>query len=257
LAQPTQPASQSATTGRGQMWPQQGAGHFNALQFMVEQVMAGNATAKVVQVKSVTGGGLSTPPRVSVQIMVNQYDGSGNSTPHGIINNVPVMRLQGGSNAVIIDPVVGDIGIMVCADRDISAVKATAKVSNAGSFRRFDPADGLYIGGVLNAAPLQYVWFTGDDGVKVADKNGNTVLMHDEGITLTDAQGSTVKMDGEGITLTPAVGKVKVVGDMQVTGQLTGSTDSGAVGLATHTHQQPNDSHGDTEEPTDPPTPGT
>jgi len=58
------------------------------------------------------------PPIVSVQPLVNQVDGQGNPTQHGIINGVPVFRLQGGANAIIADPVAGDIGLLATASRD-------------------------------------------------------------------------------------------------------------------------------------------
>lgn len=54
----------------------------------------------------------------------------------------------------------GDIGIAVVASRDISSAKATKAAAAPGSRRRFDLADSLYIGGVLNDAPTQYVRFS-------------------------------------------------------------------------------------------------
>ncbi len=63
------------------------------------------------------GGGVGAPPTVDVQPLTNQTDGQGNQTPHGIIYNIPATRTQGGGNAVINDPVVGDVGFMSVADR--------------------------------------------------------------------------------------------------------------------------------------------
>ncbi|HUW47048.1 MAG TPA: phage tail protein, partial [Dehalococcoidia bacterium] len=54
---------------------------------------------------------------------------------------------------------VGDVGVTVFADRDITAVKNTAKQANPNSNRRFDVADGLYLGGMLNGIPSQYIQF--------------------------------------------------------------------------------------------------
>lgn len=89
--------------------------------------------------------------------MVHQIDGDGNSTPHGIIHNVPYQRLQGGVCAVIIDPVVGDIGKALFASRDISSVKATRAPSPPQSRRRNDWADAVYLPGILNNAPEIYI----------------------------------------------------------------------------------------------------
>ena len=108
---------------------------FNTLSFLVNQVISGKWTVTLGLVKSVMGGGIAAPPLVSVQPMVNQTDGQGNPTPHGIINNVPAFRLQGGTGAIIADPVVGDIGLLACAMSDISAVKQTNAPANPGSFQ--------------------------------------------------------------------------------------------------------------------------
>ena len=135
---------------------------FNALSFMIRMLTGNMATATLVQVKSVTVAvDGSATGRVSVQPMVNQIDGEGNATPHGIIYDLPYFRLQGGANAVIMDPAIGDIGMAVFASRDLSAVKNTRAVANPGSRRRFDMADGLYMGGFLNGAATQYIDFTG------------------------------------------------------------------------------------------------
>lgn len=134
----------------------------NALQFLFQQLMMGNWTAALVQVVSVTNAGALAPVGFcDVNPMVHQIDGDGtNATPHGVINNIPYFRYQGGANAVILDPQVGDIGIMVCASRDISAVKVSREPNIPGSYRQFDPSDGLYIGGFLNGVPTQYVRFS-------------------------------------------------------------------------------------------------
>ena len=137
-----------------------GGSPFNAVAFLVDQMIAGKAWCMVVQVKGSSGsGGVSPVGTVDVQPMVDQVDGFGNKVPHGTIYQLPFFRLQGGMNAIIIDPAVGDIGIAVFAQRDISVVKATRAVAGPGSARQNDWADGLYLGGVLNGAPSQYVRF--------------------------------------------------------------------------------------------------
>jgi phage baseplate assembly protein gpV len=134
---------------------------YNENLFLIHQVLAAVSTAKLVRVEAVTNAGdLSPVGFVDVMPLVNQVDGDDNAVPHGVVHNIPYFRLQGGSNAVILDPQVGDIGACIFADRDISAVKNAKDVANPGSKRRFDMADGLYIGGYLNAVPQQYVRFS-------------------------------------------------------------------------------------------------
>lgn len=151
----------------GSATPTAGASDYSALMFVLRQFMANVRTATLVQVTAVSNdGGVSPVGNVSVRPLVGQVDGDGNVTPHGVIHGIPYFRLQGGTNAVILDPVVGDIGLAVFADRDISAVVASGKPSPPGSLRRNHFSDGLYIGGFLNGTPVQYVQFT-DSGITV------------------------------------------------------------------------------------------
>lgn len=149
---------------QGQATPYAEPNLVNALDYMIRQVVAGKAFACLVQVKSVTGGGIGAPARVSVQPMVGQIDGSGNIIPHGEIFDIPAFRYQAGNAAVIIDPVVGDKGAAIICDRDTSNVKATGAPAGPGSFRQNDYADGCYFGEFLGATPENYVWIkqTGD-----------------------------------------------------------------------------------------------
>jgi hypothetical protein len=144
----------------GQAWQQTRGSDFNALDFVIRQIIAGKAFTSIVQVKSVTAGGTSYPSIVSVQPMVNQVDGFGNSQAHGTIYNIPCFRLQSGLGAVILDPIVGDIGVAIMCDRDISNVKATKEVSNPGTFRHHSWSDGIYFGSVLGGPVSQYVQIT-------------------------------------------------------------------------------------------------
>lgn len=183
----------------GTQGPESRANEFNAVEFVITQLLNKRNYTTLVQVMAVRSAGEVAPVGfVDVQIMLNQIDAAGNSMPHGIVNNVPYFRLQGGANAVIIDPKVGDIGMATFADRDISSVKANRAISNPGSKRRADIADGLYTGGFLNAAPTQYVRFT-DSGIEVVSPTNVKVhaptvdIIGDERITL---QSASIVLDG-------------------------------------------------------------
>ena len=65
------------------------------------------------------------------------------------------------------DPVAGDIGMACFASRDISKVKATKGRANPGSKRAYNFSDAMYIGGMLNGTPTQYVQFNAD-GITLA-----------------------------------------------------------------------------------------
>ncbi|CCE07329.1 conserved hypothetical protein [Bradyrhizobium sp. STM 3843] len=191
---------------------------FNAMSFIAKQILAGAWTVTLAQVKSVTNAGEAKDTgTVSLQPLVNQLDGQGNATPHGTISNALYFRYAGGNGAVICDPVVGDIGIMLSASSDISSVKANKSQANPGSSRKFDPADAIYLGAVLSAAPTQYITFT-STGLKAADKNGNVLEFKNGGIFV--------------------IGNMTVQGDIHASGTITGDTDVVAAGISgkNHTH---------------------
>ncbi|MFT8720032.1 baseplate assembly protein [Acetobacter sp.] len=147
--------------------PEDSNNHFAALSAIVATALSRVSGSTLVQVKSVKGEGLNPVGFVDVQIMVHQQDGNGVTYPHGVIHNIPYIRLQGGSRAFICDPQPGDIGVMLVCERDISGVKKNRSASGPGSFRQNDYADGIYIGGPLNAAPTEYCgWIDGDFHVK-------------------------------------------------------------------------------------------
>jgi len=143
------------------------ASDLDATSFLVSQIINRIATTALVRVTAVSAAGEVSPVGLlDCQPMVHQIDGHGVGVPHGIINNVPYFRLQGGANAVILDPQVGDIGIAVFASRDSSSVKSGKVPGVPNSRRRYDWADALYIGGVLNGMPVQFVRFSAD-GIEI------------------------------------------------------------------------------------------
>lgn len=173
--------------GYGQQQPSDSNSHFNAVAFLVRQMTARMMTMKLVQIVDVhSNGAVAAAGTVDVLPLVSQIDGNGNVSQQGTVFGIPWYRLQGGKNAVICDPQKGDIGYVDVSDRDISAVKTNRKASAPGSFRRFDIADGVYVGGLLNDAPDQYLVFT-DTGIKLADKNGNVIEMKSGSIAFTTA----------------------------------------------------------------------
>jgi hypothetical protein len=127
-----------------------------------------------VKIVSVTNsGGVSPIGYVDVQPLVGAMDGAGVVWPHGVIHNVPYMRIQGGANAIILDPQVGDIGIASVCDRDISAVKAAKDSAPPGSSRKHDFSDMVYLMTIIAEAPTQYMRFYegGIDIVSPGDVN--------------------------------------------------------------------------------------
>jgi len=144
----------------GNRTPSDNASDIGRMGFIIRSALSGVRTSMPVRVMAVTNnGGVSAIGSVDVQPLVSAVDGSGQTWPHGTIYNVPYLRVQGGANAVILDPQVGDIGIATVCDRDISMVKNAKTVSAPGSTRKHDMSDMVYLMTIIGAAPTQYVQF--------------------------------------------------------------------------------------------------
>ncbi|WP_175784658.1 oxidoreductase [Burkholderia ambifaria] len=207
---------------RGSANPTSGSSPFNEQSFLIWQILRTIAGARLVEVKAVTNAGSVSPVGfVDVLPLVNQLDGSDNAMPHGVIHNLPYFRLQGGSNAVIIDPQVGDIGVAIIEDRDISSVKVNRGTANPGSKRIFDMADGLYLGGFLNGAPNQYVQFS-SAGISVVSPT--KVTLQAPLIEVDASTSFTVNSPQSGFS-----GTVIVQGLLSWLAGMTGSTVSGVA----------------------------
>jgi len=137
--------------------PTSAATEYQALQFLILQRLLRVQTATLVKVQAVHGGGLAPVGEVDVLPLVDQVDGAGNAIPHVTLYGRPYLRVQGGANAIILDPQVGDLGLMVFGSRDLSSVIASQQHGPPASSRIFNYADGLYVGGMLNAAPTSYL----------------------------------------------------------------------------------------------------
>jgi hypothetical protein len=233
----------------GRLNPQALRGDYNAQHFMVQALLSRIQTATLVKIVSCTrSGAVDDVGFVDVLPLVNAIDGQGNSVPHTTIHTLPYFRLQGGANAIIIDPQPGDIGIAVFASRDISKVKTTKKQANPGSYRQYSWMDGLYLGGVLNGVPSQFVEFSAagirvHSPIKIAmdapeiDMTAPVIKMDaTTSVTMTTPtftiNGNT-NMNG---TLTQAAGSsggtCTMVGPLHVTNDVT----AGSISLKGHTH---------------------
>lgn len=207
----------TATTARPLQEPTSAATDFQQLQFFVLQRLARIKTCTVVKVQAVH------PPlgvlvgKVDVLPLVGQVDGAGNVIPHKTLFRRPYLRVQGGTNAIIMDPAVGDIGVMVFAARDISSAVASGALSPPASGRTYSYADGLYLLSLASGTPTQKIDFTG----------GNIAITTPHQLTISAAGG--VNINGAQISaageVTDALGKV--LGTHEHGGVTTGTGTSG------------------------------
>lgn len=204
---------------RGYQEPNTQGTDFNAQTFLIWQALSKISTAKLVRVQSVTNdGGLAPVGFVDILPLVNQIDGAGNSVPHGTISHCSYFRLQGGTNAVILDPQVGDIGIAVFADRDTSSATANQGAANPGSRRILDYSDGLYIGLCLGGTPAQYVQFNAD-GISMVSPTKITLQVGDSSIVV---DGVSITQTTETATTTATVSIASVAPEVTTTAPIIG-----------------------------------
>jgi hypothetical protein len=185
----------------------------SSIAFMIAQQLRAVSTATICKVMKCTNKGeVKAIGRVDVLPLVDLQDGIGQTSHHVNVQNVPYLRMQGGSKAIIMDPKPGDLALVVFADRDVSAVKKNKKQSPPGSKRRFNMADGMYVGTLLADAPTSYVQFEDDGTINISPDNGTTVVK-------VKANDIKLFINNDLVELTP--GKCLIVaggGEMQVDG---------------------------------------
>jgi phage baseplate assembly protein gpV len=238
------PSSDASGIPSGQFRSQSPWGEFNNVAFVVQQALGKMQTATLVRIESCTNsGGVSPVGYVNVTPLINQLDGQGNPTPHVTIYSLPYLRLQGGANGIILDPEPGDIGVAVFASRDISQVKTTKKQGNPGSWRQYNFADGMYLGGMLNGTPTQYVQFS-TTGIRI---HSPTQVNIDAPDVLIEAQTVTIDASTSVTVTTPTFtvngatvlnGTLSQAGGGAATfsGSMTVDGDVTAEGTSVHTH---------------------
>lgn len=218
-----------------------------AQQFIILKLLRSVHTCTLVKVLAVrpTAGMVGF---VDVQPLILETDTAGVVIPQSPIFNVPYTRYQGGPSAVILDPAVGDNGLAIFAERDITNIKKTQQAGPAATDRVHSSADGLYIGGVLNADPTQWVKFLpGAAGIDV----------HTPG-TLTGSAGSGLTLNVTGNATITATGSA-VIQAASIVLKSTGAALHNLLNTlfsnwaATHTHSGVTTGSGTSGAPTTPP----
>ncbi len=210
----------------GQSNPFSDASEYNALDFIIARATEKMQTVSVGQVIAVNTGAQT----VDVQILVNLVTGANTPVEHEVIANRPYYRMQGGGNAIICDPVVGDIGVVVFASRDITGVVAAKGAANPSSNRRFSWSDGIYFGGILNGAPTQYMQFlAAGGGINIVSPG--TVAIQAPATTVS----GTLNVTGN-TTLNATlhvVGNTQIDGALNVNGAITSGVEVSAPIIST------------------------
>lgn len=206
-----------------------------AFRYQFENCIRNMYAALPVQVVSVQAAGLAPVGFVDLQPLTQQVTIDGNMVSLPAVFNAPYFRLQGGTNAIIIDPAVGDIGIAVFSSRDTSGVKRERGKAATASLRMFSLSDGMYIGGILNAKPEQYIQF---DGSGIAVYSPTAINLTAPTVTINAAQQTTV--DTPLLVITGQMTQTGAKGSgAQTSGGLTntgGTISSNGIVLESHVH---------------------
>lgn len=148
----------------------------NQLEFIVKNITRGMSTSIPVLITAVQAGDTNAAGYVDARPLVAQIDAWGNSLPMAVIHHLPYFRLQSGRAAVVLDPVVGDIGLAVFAQSDCSNLKQGAtQTVQPNSWRRFDQADGFYVGGFLNKSVDTFVRLAQDGSITIKAPGNVTI----------------------------------------------------------------------------------
>lgn len=213
-----------------------GSSPFNVFDFFVKNIIKAMVnTALPVKVMTVYPGGTGKSGYVDVQPLIQSYDGFGNVIPSQTIFKLPYSRIQGGVAALIIDPVVGDIGLAVFAQQDCTNLGNSPQ--KPLTKRSFSIADGFYIGGFLNQTPSIYLELT--------QENVANLICPKE----LNIKSSAVKIEADSVEIDAPItkingnisaggalgGKAEFNGNMEVTQDVT----AGGVSLKSHTHTCP------------------
>lgn len=157
--------------------------------FNFNQLLNSKSFVKVVIVNSVSDDGKT----VAVTPLVKKVDAIGTPIDNSTVYGIPVAVHQGGKNAVLNPPAVGDIGLILVSDNDISAVKSSKSASLATTKRTHNLSDGVYLMSILGGDPSQYIKFN-ESGIEIkstGDVNINGLKISPSG-TLTLVDGSVV-----------------------------------------------------------------
>jgi hypothetical protein len=235
----------SGDFGYGQVGPNELSHDLNGIYYICRSLVDRLDTMKLVQVVAVHIGSGSPPSAGTVDVLplVSQIDGNGYPVKHGTVYGLPYYRMQGGPWAVICDPAANDIGYVICADRDSSLVVKNGGQQNPGSRRRYNIADGVYVGGVLNAVPKATVWLKPDGTFNITDQNNNSVVSTSSGLNLGVGGTIVVAITSSGVVVT---GTLSASGDITSSG---GNVIAGSIDLQTHTHSGVTTGGGETGPP--------
>lgn len=193
---------------------------FNSLITNVNTAMP----CKVVAIEKQEQRGVNIVGFVDIQLMIEQTNGQKKGNETAIICNVPYIRIQGGTNAVIIDPEINDLGVAIFASRDITNFKEARRQTPPATWRKFSISDAIYIGGIRNQKPVQYIHFR-NDGIEIYSPKRvhittPTVLIDSDNTTINTSENTTINANNATIN-TSAKTTINANGGCEINAETT------------------------------------
>ena len=214
---------------------------YNASEFQIQQALRKINTAEPVRVTGVNPGKVGKAGTVTVQPIVNLVTGTGEGMAQSALFSLPYLRIQGGENAVIVDPKPGDVGLAVYAMRDTEQMKqGDGAECNPGSARCYSKGDGFYLGGFLNKTPKRYIWVE-DDGITMDDGEGGKLELKGGKLTISAPNGIETTSSVEthntpALTMGSGGATATMNANMTVNGTITSTGDQTAGGISQMSH---------------------
>lgn len=179
---------------------------------------------KVVAIEKQEQRGVNIVGFVDIQLMIEQTNGQKKGNETAIVCNVPYIRIQGGTNAVIIDPEINDLGVAIFASRDITNFKEARRQTPPATWRKFSISDAIYIGGIRNQKPVQYIHFR-NDGIEIYSPKRvhittPTVLIDSDNTTINTSENTTINANNATIN-TSAKTTINANGGCEINAETT------------------------------------
>lgn len=161
---------------------------------------------------------------VDVDLMVWSTLTSGGAIPLPSLSQLPVL-LQGNSQFTVSFPVtVGDEGLVLFAERDITRFVESGNTGEPGSHRRHSLSDGMFLPTPLSVPNRVQT----KPGVLLMSNNGTEIEITDGLIRFN----GNVEING----LTTANGDIEGTGEIKADGEVTANDATIPVQVSTHGH---------------------
>ncbi|MGJ8524351.1 hypothetical protein LMG33818_000059 [Halomonadaceae bacterium LMG 33818] len=202
------------------MLPHDDAGTSNSMIRMVRDLVGANK--HIVPCYVTNNSEVDQKKTISVMPIIQGLTGNGLPIDNVEITDIPVMRNQAGDSAIIINPHIGDVGLLLVSDKDISNITGP-KQAIPGNVGRFTLSNALYLGSIplwCDQEPEEYVQLSGN-GSGISIKTPGTLSIEAEKpITINARAGLTIN------------GNVTVNGNVTAEGEVTGNK----IPLSKHVH---------------------